>query len=58
MPKATHQSKQIPLEFIPDTARAIDTILPVYVERNRRNGNLFFRLSPRSKKRPLPREIG
>jgi hypothetical protein len=56
MPKATHQSKQIPLEFIPDTARAIDAILPVYVERNPRDGKLFFRLSPGSRKRPLPRD--
>jgi hypothetical protein len=29
-------------------------VLPVYVGRDPRNGKLFFRLSPRSRKRPLP----
>jgi hypothetical protein len=33
-----------------------DFVLPVYVERNPRNGNLFFRLSPGSRKRTLPRD--
>ena len=31
-------------------------ILPIYVERNPRYGNLFFRLSQGSRKRPLPRD--
>jgi hypothetical protein len=31
-------------------------ILPVYVERNPGNGNLFFRECPNARKRPLPRD--
>jgi hypothetical protein len=36
--------------------RANLPILPVYVERNPRNGNLFFRECPNARKRPLPRD--
>jgi hypothetical protein len=31
-------------------------ILPIYVERSPRNGNLFFRSCPASKRIPLPRD--
>jgi hypothetical protein len=43
MPKAVDQTTPL-------------AILPIWVERNPSNGNLFFCLSPGSRKRPLPRD--
>jgi hypothetical protein len=43
MPKAVDQTTPL-------------AILPIYVQRNLRNGNLFFLSCPAARKRPLPRD--
>jgi hypothetical protein len=49
MLKAARKSKLAPIDL-----KTLLSILPVYVERDARNGKLSFCLSPGGRKRPLP----